>query len=111
MWRSIRADGRVEEVVQNGLILGFAEQQPYGEVEESLCANERFLLYTDGMIEASNAKDEFLGIERLKEIVAAEGAVGADRLAETLLTTVDRWSGHTPGDDLTLVVADWTDYQ
>ena len=76
MWRSIRADGRVEEVMQNGLILGFAEHQHYGEVEESLGANERFLLYTDGMIEASNAKDEFLGIERLKEIVAAGAAVG-----------------------------------
>ena len=109
MLRSIRADGPVEEVEENGLILGFAGQQHYGEVEEPLRANERFLLYTDGMIEASDAKDEFLGIERLKEMVSAEGAAGADRLAEHLLTTVDRWSGRTPGDDLTLVVADWTD--
>ena len=65
---------RVQEVEENGLILGFAEQQLYGEVEAALRANERFLLYTDGMIEASDANDDFLGIERLKEIVAAEAA-------------------------------------
>ena len=109
MLRSMRAAGPVQEVEENGLILGFAEQQPYGEVEEPLRANERFLLYTDGMIEASDANDDFLGIERLKELVSAEEAVDADHLAETLVTTVDRWSGSTPGDDLTLVVVDWTD--
>ncbi len=109
MLRSMRAAGLVQEVEENGLILGFLEQQPYGEVEEALRADERFLLYTDGMIEASDANDDFLGIERLKEIVAAEAAGDADHLAETLVTTVDRWSGSTPGDDLTVVVVDWTD--
>jgi sigma-B regulation protein RsbU (phosphoserine phosphatase) len=109
MLRSLRAAGPVQEIVENGLILGFLEQQPYGEVEEALRADERFLLYTDGMIEASDANDDFLGIERLKEIVAAAAAGDADHLAETLVTTVDRWSGSTPGDDLTVVVVDWTD--
>ena len=43
MLRSLRAAGLVQEVEENGLILGFLEQQPYGEVEEALRADERFL--------------------------------------------------------------------
>ena len=85
MLRSMRAAGPVQEVEENGLILGFAEQQLYGEVEAPLRATERFLLYTDGMIEASDANDDFLGIERLKELVSAEAAAEADRLAEHLV--------------------------
>ena len=109
MLRSMRGAGLVQEVEQNGLILGFAEQQPYGDVEEPLRCNDRFLLYTDGMIEASNAADDFLGIERLKEIVAAAEAAGSRSPGG------DAGNGGRPmvrehaRDDLTLVVVDWTD--
>ena len=71
MLRSTRADGEVHEVVQNGLILGFVLNQGYTELEEPLRTDDRFLLYTDGLIEACNADDDFFGLERLKTSLSA----------------------------------------
>jgi serine phosphatase RsbU (regulator of sigma subunit) len=107
MLRSTRADGKVRGVEQNGLILGFDLNQGYTELEEPLRADDRFLLYTDGLIEASNADDDFFGLERLKASLTAATGLHSEGVTDDLLTTVDRWSGRPPGDDLTLVLVDW----
>jgi sigma-B regulation protein RsbU (phosphoserine phosphatase) len=107
MLRSTRANGEVNEVQQNGLILGFVQNQEYTELEESLRTDDRFLLYTDGLIEACNADDDLFGLERLKASLTAARALRSEGVTDDLLTTVDRWSGRPPGDDLTLVLVDW----
>jgi serine phosphatase RsbU (regulator of sigma subunit) len=55
MFRLIRRNLEVGEIEKNGLALGFFEASTYEEVEHSLEAGDRLLLYTDGMIEAENA--------------------------------------------------------
>jgi sigma-B regulation protein RsbU (phosphoserine phosphatase) len=55
MLRLTREDGRVDEVAKNGLLLGFIQDTPYEESEHPLRSDDRFLLYTDGLIEAANA--------------------------------------------------------
>ncbi len=109
MLRSSRANGRVDEVEQNGLILGFAQSQGYTELEGPLRSGERFLLYTDGLTEACNADDDFFGLERLKASLAAASGRHSDGATDDLLAAVDRWSGQPPGDDLTLVLVDWNE--
>ena len=109
MLRSSRADGRVHEVEQNGLILGFAQNHGYTELEEPLRTDDRFLLYTDGLIEACNADDDLFGLERLKTSLSGATGIHSERVTDDLLTTVDRWSGRPPGDDLTLVLVDWNE--
>jgi len=109
MLRSTRADGEVQEVEQNGLILGFAQNQGYTELEEPLRTDDRFLLYTDGLIEACNADDDLFGLERLKASLSAATGRHSKRVTDDLMTTVDRWSGRPPGDDLTLVLVDWNE--
>ena len=109
MLRSTRADGEVHEVKQNGLILGFVQNQGYVELEEPLRPDDRFLLCTDGLIEASNADDDLFGLERLKTSLSAATGLHTERVTDDLLTTVDRWSGRPPGDDLTLVLVDWNE--
>jgi phosphoserine phosphatase RsbU/P len=109
MLRSTRASGKVDEVEQNGLILGFVHNQGYTELEESLRTDDRFLLYTDGLIEACNAEDDLFGLERLKASLTAATGLHSEGAIVDLLTTVDRWSGRPPGDDLTLVLVDWSE--
>jgi sigma-B regulation protein RsbU (phosphoserine phosphatase) len=108
MLRSTGSDGSVDEVEQNGVILGVFEHQEYREREDSLHANDRFLMYADGVTEASHNADNFFGLDRLKEILGGGHALEADLLGETVLTAVDEWSGRALGDDVTIVVADWT---
>ncbi|WP_157899047.1 PP2C family protein-serine/threonine phosphatase [Luteitalea pratensis] len=109
MLRSTRGNGEVDEVEQNGLMLGFVQNHGYTELQEVLRRDDRFLLYTDGLIEACNADDEFFGIERLKASLTAATARHAEDATDDLLTSVHRWSGRPAGDDLTLVLVDWND--
>lgn len=108
MLRLTREDGRVDEVVKNGLLLGFIPDIRYEEAEQPLRGDDRFLLYTDGLIEACNATDDLFGLERLKASLAQAAGLPPHAVTDTLVSIVDTWSGLPPGDDLTLVLVDWT---
>ena len=71
----------------------------------SVIANAFFI---DGLIEACNAADDLFGLERLKASLALAAGLLPHTVTDTLVSTVDRWSGLPPGDDLTLVIVDWT---
>jgi len=107
MLRSTRNGGSATEVEQNGLILGFVGGTAYVDMEQPLHSGSRFLLYTDGAIEAANADDDLFGIDRLKSTFATTAGLPAQAAADNLLTTIDTWSGRPPGDDLTMVLVDW----
>jgi sigma-B regulation protein RsbU (phosphoserine phosphatase) len=107
MLRSARRNGQVHEVERNGLLLGFVEGAGYEELEQSLKGDERLLLYTDGLIEAASADDNPFGLERLKAALAAVAGLQPDAVTDSLLKTVDTWSGQPPSDDLTVVLVDW----
>ena len=76
-------------------------------MEQPLRAAKRFLLYTDGLIEAANSADDLFGLERLEPALAASGHLPPDAAANGLVQTVDAWSGLAPADDLTLMLVDW----
>jgi sigma-B regulation protein RsbU (phosphoserine phosphatase) len=108
MLRAPRRRPEVREVERNGLVLGFVPTAGYDEVEQALEAGDRLLLYTDGLVEASNGSDELFGLERVKTAVASGLSLSPDDAADALLHEVDTWSGRPAGDDLTLVLVDWT---
>jgi sigma-B regulation protein RsbU (phosphoserine phosphatase) len=102
-----QGDREVREVEKNGLILGFASATDYEELEQPLESGDRLLLYTDGLVEAENAADEFFGLERVKTGLAAGAALPPEAALDALLNTMDVWSGRPAGDDLTTVLVDW----
>ncbi len=99
---------RVREIEKNGILLGFMDDALYEETEQRLDSGDRLLLYTDGLIEASNAADDLFGIDRVKAAVAAGAALAPDSAADALLTAMDAWSGQPARDDLTIVLVDWS---
>ena len=107
MFRLVRRSLEIQEVENNGLALGFFENASYDEIELPLEAGDRLLLYTDGMIEAENASQDFFGPERVKTAVAADAALATEAAADRLLATMHAWSGQPARDDLTIVVVDW----
>lgn len=107
MFRLSRRSLEVHEIEKNGLALGFFPAVTYEEVEQPLEAGDRFLLYTDGMIEAENDAADFFGAERVKHAVAADAALSPDAAADALLDTMNAWSGRPATDDLTIVLVDW----
>lgn len=96
----------VREIEQNGLPLGLMEVARYEQLEQPLDGGDRFLLYTDGLVEATNAAGEFFGLERVKAAIGLGAARTPDAVADGLLAALSAWSGQPAGDDLTIVLVD-----
>ncbi len=104
------AAGAVETVAENGLILGIMGSAAYRSVEQELAAGDRFVLYTDGFLEATQSPDEFFGDARLAEILSNSGSFTATECAASLVDGLAAWAGYGSSrgqeDDLTVVVVD-----
>jgi sigma-B regulation protein RsbU (phosphoserine phosphatase) len=103
-WRSDVS--RTDELEENGLPLGLMQVAHYQQLEQPLRAGDRFLLYTDGLVDATNAAGEFFSVERVKAAVAAGAALSTESVADLLLETTRAWAVGTVADDLTLVLVD-----
>ncbi|HET7566791.1 MAG TPA: GAF domain-containing SpoIIE family protein phosphatase [Gaiellaceae bacterium] len=97
-----RAGGGVEHIDADGTPLGLLPGVDYEEVELTLERGDLLLLYTDGAEEARDADGNLLGIEPLRELVAA--ASDPATLVETVLAVVAAHAGGAPrADDVTLL--------
>jgi sigma-B regulation protein RsbU (phosphoserine phosphatase) len=107
-WRAAERD--VVEILENGLVLGLISKSVYASVERPIEQGDRFLLYTDGLTEASNEAGEFSGDDPVRARLAASALHDPDQCVTALLDDLGRWAGYDRGraqdDDLTLVVVD-----
>ena len=98
--------GSVTEVVENGLPLAAAALDSYQEKRLALKTGDRFLLYTDGLVEARNGAGEMFGEERLNQSLTATAAFPAEAAVAQILAAVERWSAEQD-DDRTVLVCDY----
>lgn len=103
-------DGKAEPLWQDAQrqpALGLVPRIPYTSHEEPLHADERFLLFTDGLIEAENAASEQFGIERLIELFATTGHINTAAVPSAIVDELFRYQDKdTMDDDLCLLVVD-----
>jgi sigma-B regulation protein RsbU (phosphoserine phosphatase) len=104
--RGRRDEPRPREIEENGLPLGMMEVAEYRQLEQPLSDGARFLIYTDGLVEAANKAGEFFTIERVKDAVAASAGLGAERVATLVLERTRAWADEVAADDLTVVLVD-----
>lgn len=100
--------GRLEAIESNGLLLGLREEDGNYPVRSvPVSAGDRFLLYTDGVVEPENTRGDSFGDARLEEIVRQNRERSASELSEQLLSELQRWQeDSTQQDDITLLVVD-----
>jgi sigma-B regulation protein RsbU (phosphoserine phosphatase) len=85
--------------------LGIYEEANYQETEIPLSPGDRLLFYTDGIVEAMNAKEEIFGFERLIDVVQESKSLDAGSLLQKVLSRVNEFAGNAPQhDDLTVIV-------
>jgi phosphoserine phosphatase RsbU/P len=107
-WRN--SSGKTTKILENGLILGMFDEAEYQAVEVPLEPGDRYVLYTDGVPEASNPAGEEFGFERLMQFIENNKGMAADQFVDALFAESSRWVGQTAEqgqqDDLTVLVVD-----
>lgn len=102
----IRADGRVEELHEGGIILGIVEDAPpYNSGICYLEIGDTVVMYTDGVSEAMNNNNEEFGEQQLKDIVMYSRHLDAAAIMESVVLGVHKHADGAPqSDDITLAV-------
>jgi sigma-B regulation protein RsbU (phosphoserine phosphatase) len=103
-WR----EGRLERIESNGLLFGVLPDFVYPVCEIALNQGDRFLLYTDGVVEPENAVGDAFGDEQLEKVVRNNERRTASELSDGLLAEIRHWqsASATQQDDITLIVID-----
>ncbi|HZO90967.1 MAG TPA: SpoIIE family protein phosphatase [Chthonomonadaceae bacterium] len=84
--------------------LGVSEKEVYRQVAVPFEAGDLFCFYSDGVTEARNPEDAFFGVDRLVELVRANGQSAPQALLDRIHGAVVAFSGaETFSDDLTCV--------
>ena len=101
-----RADVRVEFLdLASAPALGIDEDAAYREGTTTLEPGDVLVMYTDGVTEALDAREELFSEDRLQTELAASGLRDARDLAGRVLARVAAFAGDTPqADDIALLV-------
>ena len=95
----------VTTLKQTGLVLGPSATATYSRGFLSLERGDALLLYTDGIVEATDARGREFGTERLKEAFIEVRDRPADEVPKQILARVDEFTGGAAAeDDRTVVV-------
>ncbi len=105
-WRSAR--GEIQRVESNGLLFGVKPDSEYPVCSVPLEPSDRFLLYTDGVIETENAAGEAFGDRELERVVRNNRSQPASELSRQVLSELQSWrpAAVNQQDDITLIVVD-----
>jgi sigma-B regulation protein RsbU (phosphoserine phosphatase) len=85
--------------------LGILPDAEYQETRLELAPGDQVVLYTDGIVEAMNERQEMFGFDRLLQVARAGREMGADALLSKVMAEVGAFVGTGPQhDDLTVIV-------
>jgi phosphoserine phosphatase RsbU/P len=108
-WRN--STGKATQVVENGLVLGIIEEARYEALQFLLEPGDRYVLCTDGILEAANSAQEQFGADRLMSFIKNHNHLEAESFSQSLLNDLAGWSNQTveqgQQDDITLLVIDY----
>jgi len=99
-----KADGTVVRLAAAGAApLGIMPGMQFGSETAALARGDTVVLYTDGIVEAMNAREELYGFDRFETLLRS-GPPDPEQLKGSIVSDVNRFTGLSPQhDDMTLV--------
>jgi len=90
------------------MVLGLFEDAVDSEavVETALQAGDRIVIYTDGLTESFNSREEMLGIGGMEEIVHEASSLCLAEMKQEILDRVSNWRTGPAADDISLVLVE-----
>jgi phosphoserine phosphatase RsbU/P len=98
--------GEVARIEENGLVMALMSSAIYTSTTRRLQQGDRILLYTDGIVEATNAGEEEFGYERITRLLKESATRSPEQAADALLGAVSAWSA-SQQDDFTIMISDY----
>lgn len=101
----ISNNGEIRRLKTGGTVLSVMEEFPYEDEKIDLAPGDVVVIYSDGITEAMNAKDELYGEERLVEVLQKSKDLPAGELIDAVVAAArSHAAGHPQSDDMTIVV-------
>jgi phosphoserine phosphatase RsbU/P len=105
----IRSHGsKLERIESNGIVFGVMPDPDYPVCDMPISPGDRFLLYTDGVIEPENASGDSFGPCKMDQVVRDNQSRPPSELVDQLLSEIRQWqpASMAQQDDITLIVID-----
>jgi serine phosphatase RsbU (regulator of sigma subunit) len=100
-----RASGQIERLDVGGLPFGILPDTKYDSATITLAPGDWLIIFTDGLVEAENARQEDYGEARLLTAIEAGKSVEPAEMLKRLMAEVDLFVGNTPQhDDVTCML-------
>jgi len=100
-----RASGQIERLDVGGLPFGIQPEVKYESATVTLSPGEWLIIFTDGLVEAENARQEEYGEPRLLSAIEAGETFEPGELLKRLMAELDLFVGNTPQhDDVTCML-------
>jgi phosphoserine phosphatase RsbU/P len=100
-----RASGSIERLDAGGLPLGIQEAAAYQTGAVTLQSKDWLIIFTDGVVEAVNERDEEFGEQRLISIFSDAPDTAPSRMLSRVMVAIDLYVGNAPQhDDITCLL-------
>jgi serine phosphatase RsbU (regulator of sigma subunit) len=99
------ADGTIEQLDAGGFPLGILPTAEYEVGQLKLNSGDTLVIYSDGVSEANNLKEEEFGMERLSQVISKNIAASAAGMRDKVESALSAFTQTAPAnDDITLVI-------
>jgi sigma-B regulation protein RsbU (phosphoserine phosphatase) len=99
------AASSIETLVVTGAALGMGPDMEYGQRHVAMQTGDILLLYTDGVVEAMNDKEELFGQDRLRSSLASAARQSTQGILDSILRDLRQFTeGEEQSDDITAIV-------
>lgn len=101
----IRSDGKIEYLDASGMPIGVMHFDAWKEESIDLLAGDSIFVFTDGIPEAFNSRDEQFGDERLEKLGIECTGKTPKEFADSVMAEVDKFVGDfSRSDDITMMI-------
>ncbi|NNE09959.1 MAG: serine/threonine-protein phosphatase, partial [Gemmatimonadetes bacterium] len=102
----VRGDGRIETLDSTGLPLGIMPDAEYEQRSVELGPLDLVVAFTDGLLEATNHRDEEYGEERVIDVLSRYNRKNLDAIISALFESVTGFQGRIAQlDDIAIIAA------
>lgn len=101
----IRSNGKVEYLAASGIPIGAMQFDAWKEESIDLLAGDNVFVFTDGIPEAVNSREDQFGDERLEKLAIECSGQSPKEFTDSIMAKVNNFIGEVPrSDDITMIV-------